>query len=242
MIKEDSLKKIIEVFSKFFSFYIIYSPVLVAILFPMLFLSGIFFLLFYFWEFSWTFADPLIIWEDPSFSWLNSYLFCFPFIGSDLYHFIQLFIFLVGLILFLISLGQLIHGLRKEQCIVRDGFYKYVRHPQNLSIIIMVFPFFILHGIRIGNLISWVQFIFFIIIYSDLGDTRLKKKYPKEFQDYYENTGFMFPRLLPYNLIKHFSVIDHKKLRYFIMLLLYIFIIGLFYLFYIVFPFYHPWI
>ena len=239
---KDFLWKLYEVFLKFFYLYIVYSSVLVGILlFPMLILYGIFVFLLRFYRVSWIFADPFIIGEDFHFVWLNAYLYDCPFIYTKEFQIIKLLIFLVGLILFLISISQLVYGILKHKSIVRLGIYKYIRHPQNLSIIIMAFPFFIFYGIRIGDLISWVQFIFLIIIYSDLGDLRLKKKFPEEFQDYYETTGFMFPILLPYKLTKHFSVIDNKKLRYFVMVSLYLLIIRLFYLIYIIFPFSWLW-
>ncbi|MHA2128071.1 MAG: hypothetical protein ACW99E_22460 [Promethearchaeota archaeon] len=242
MLKKGLLKKIVELVVKFFNIYVIYSSVLAIILFPMLFLSGVFIFLLFFYEISWILADPLIIGEVIYSSWLNTYLYNCPFVYSNTFDFIKILIFLVGLIIFLISLGNLAYGLRKRQGIVHFGFYKYIRHPQNLSIIIMAFPFFILQGIRIGDLITWIQFMFLIIIYSDLGDIGLKKKFPEEFQEHYENTGFMFPKLLPYKLTKYVSVFRNKLLRYLIMLFLYILIVRLFYLLYIIFPFYHLYI
>ena len=238
MVIKDFLWKIYEIFLKFIYLYIVYSSVLVGILFPMLILHGIFSFLLHFYLVSWFLADPLIIGKGIIYtSWLNTYLYEYPFFYTELFDYIKILIFLVGLIIFLISLGQLTYGLRKNRGLVKSGFYKHIRHPQNLSIIIMVFPFFILERIRMGDLVSWVQFIFLIIIYSDLGDIRLKKKFPEEFQDYYENTGFMLPKVLPYKLTKYFSVFKNKLLRYFIIFLLYILIVRLFYLIYIIFPF-----
>lgn len=232
------LRKISQALLKFINLYIVYSSVLVGILFPMLFLSGIFVFLLYFYQLSWIFADPLIIGADINFFWLNTYLHYCPFIHTESFHFIKILIFVIGLTVFLISLGQIMYGVRKNQGLVKHGFYKYIRHPQNLSIIIMIFPFFILQGIRIGDLISWVQFTFLIFIYSDFGDIKLQKKFPEEFQEYYENTGFMFPKLLPRKLTKYVSVFRNKLVRYLIMFLLYILIVRLFYLLYIIFPFY----
>ncbi|MFX0138353.1 MAG: methyltransferase family protein [Candidatus Hodarchaeota archaeon] len=237
----DFLKRITEILLKIFNIWIVYSSVLAGILFPMLIIYGFFTFLLYFWEFSWIFADPTIIQQYFYTTWLNTYLDC-PLIWTKFFDIIKILIFLAGLIIFLVSLGQLTYGLRKNRNIVQKGFYKYIRHPQNLSIIIMAFTFFIHEGIRIGDLISWIQFTFLIIIYSDLADIRLKKKFLEGFQDYYENTGFMFPKLLPYKVTKYISVFTNKKLRYFLMFLIYIGLIRLCYLIYIIFPFYHLYI
>ncbi len=142
-------------------------------------------------------------------------------------------IFLFGLILFLISLAQLVYGLRKKQSLVQVGIYKYIRHPQNLGIIIMVLSY-ALYAYRIGDLVSWVQFFFLMIIYSDNGDILLKKKYPEQFQQYYQNTGYMFPKLFSRNLTRRISVFHNKKARYGLLFVSYVATIGLSYLYYLI--------
>ncbi len=225
---------------KFFSFHVIYSSVLVGVLFPMLFISGIFFILFYFYFISWIFADPTFLLKSFTSSWLNTSL-SIRF-NYDLFFIIKMIIFLFGLILFLISLGQLVHGLKKKKGLVQTGIYKYFRHPQNLAMIIMAFPLFIPHGIRMGDLISWVQFACIIIISSDIGDIKLKKKYPEQFQQHYEKTGFMFPKLFSHKLLWNISVFENKKARYGLFFLLYIVIIIFFYLIHLILPFERLWI
>lgn len=231
---------------KFFSFFVLYSSVLAVIVVPMLIFIGIPFFVFYFYDVSWFFADPTILLEvfisshvtDMRFIWLNTYLHC-SFVYSEAFLITKTIIFLVGLVLFAVSIAQLVYWLKKEKKIVRQGIYKYIRHPQNLAIIIMIFPFFIFYGVRIGDLVTWVQFIFLMIIYSDFGDLRLNKKYPYEFQNYYKNSGFVLPKFVSLKFLDSLSIFKNKKIRYIILFLIYILTIIILYVFYLILPFYH---
>ncbi|MCK4383278.1 MAG: hypothetical protein KAW66_08295, partial [Candidatus Lokiarchaeota archaeon] len=224
---------------KIFSIYIIYSSVIAIIIFPMLIIIGTLMILFYFYDFSWIFADPTLLfypYEDIRFYWLNSYLF----VSND-FHIsmiiIQNIFFILGFLIFLTSLAQIIYGRVKKRGLIQNGFYKYIRHPQNLGIIFMAFSLFVLPKIRMGDIISWVQFVFLIILYSDNGDLLLKKKNPDQFQQYYEKTGFMCPKLFSRNKKKYISVFHNKLIRYGLFSILYVGIIGLLYVSYLIFPF-----
>jgi protein-S-isoprenylcysteine O-methyltransferase Ste14 len=236
--KKKLIKLILEYLFKIFSAYVLYSSVLAIILFPMLLISGIFIFLFYYYDTSWILADPTLFFENKDIRtiWLNTYL-NIPFAYSDLYSFIKISIFILGLALFIISLFQLVRGLKKDHTLVTHRIYNHIRHPQNLAIIIMAFPLFLYYGIRMGNVVSWVQFSFLMILYSDLGDIRLKKKYPEQFQSYYESTGFMTPKFLSYRITKWFSAITNKKVRYPLFLIFYILAIFILYQLYLVLPF-----
>lgn len=231
---------------KFFSFFVLYSSVLAVIVVPMLIFMGIPFFVFYFYDVSWFFADPTILLDvfisshvrDMRTIWLNTYLHC-SFVYSEAFLIIKTIIFLVGLVLFAVSIAQLVYWLKKEKKIVRQGIYKYIRHPQNLAIIIMIFPFFIFYGVRIGDIVTWVQFIFLMIIYSDFEDLRLNKKYPYEFQNYYKNSGFVLPKFVSLKFLDSLSIFNNKKLRYIILFLIYILTIIILYAFYLILPFYH---
>ena len=226
---------------KFFSFFVLYSSVLAVIVVPMLIFMGIPFFVFYFYDVSWFFADPTILFshvKDMRTIWLNTYLHC-SFVYSEAFLIIKTIIFLVGLVLFAVSIAQLVYWLKKEKKIVRQGIYKYIRHPQNLAIIIMIFPFFIFYGVRIGDIVTWVQFIFLMIIYSDFEDLRLNKKYPYEFQNYYKNSGFVLPKFVSLKFLDSLSIFNNKKLRYIILFLIYILTIIILYAFYLILPFYH---
>jgi len=231
------LKDILEKSLKFFSIYVLYSSVLAIILFPMLLISGIFVFFLAFYDISWYLADPSIFSKALVVCWLNSYL-DISFFFTDNWRYVKAMIFVIGLILFIISLAHLVIGIRKNSGLVQNRIYKHIRHPQNLSIIIMAFPLFLLHGFRLGDFVSWVQFIFIMIIYSDIGDIKLKKKYPKEFQLYYEKSGFFLPRVLPYRISYYFSAVYNKKFRYPLLLSIYILCIYILYQLFLVLPFY----
>lgn len=230
---------------KFFSFFVLYSSVLAIIVAPMLIFIGIPFFVFSFYDVSWFFADPTILLDvfisshvkDMRTIWLNTYLHCSS-VYSEAFLITKTIIFLVGFVLFVVSIAQLVYRLKKEKKIVQQGIYKYVRHPQNLAIIIMTFPFFIFYGVRIGDIVTWVQFIFLMIIYSDLGDLRLNKKYPYEFQNYYKNSGFVLPKFVSLKFLDSLSIFKNKKMRYIILFLIYILTIIILYVFYLILPFY----
>ena len=224
---------------KIFSIYIIYSSVIVIVIFPMLIFIGTLMILFYFYDFSWIFADPTLLfypYTEIRYSWLNSHLF----VSHDFYIsmiIIKNIFFILGFLIFLISLAQIIYGLIKKRRLIQNGFYKYIRHPQNLGIIFIAFSLFVLPKIRMGDIISWVQFVFLIILYSDNGDLLLKKKYPDQFQQYYEKTGFMSPKLFSRNKKRYISVFQNKLMRYRLFLILYVGIVALLYVSYLIFPF-----
>ena len=231
------IKNVLERVLKIYTIFVIYSSVLAGILFPMLLIGGFFIFLKEFYRVSWFFADPTTFSKALQVCWLNSYLYI-SFFFTNNWRYVKAMIFLIGLILFIISLACLVIGIRKNSGLVQNRIYKHIRHPQNLSIIIMAFPLFLLHGFRLGDFVSWVQFIFIMIIFSDIGDIKLKKKYPKEFQLYYENSGFFLPRVLPYRISNLFSAVYNKKFRYPLLLSIYILCIYILYQLFLVLPFY----
>jgi len=233
----ELLKNILEKLIKFFSIYILYSSVLAIILFPMLLISGIFVYFLSYHHISWYLADPSILNKDIYFVWLNTYLY-YPNLTLEVFTSIKIAILIIGIIIFIISLFQLIFYNKKQRGLVEQGIYRYIRHPQNLSIIIMALPLFLYGGFRMGDFVSWVQFIFLMIIYSDIGDIKLKKKYPEEFQLYYENSGFFLPRVLPYRISHYFSAVFNKKFRYPLLLSIYILCICILYQLFLFLPFF----
>ena len=231
------INNVLERVLKIYTIFVIYSSVLAGILFPMLLIGGVFIFLKAFYRISWFFADPTTFSKDLVTCWLNSYL-DISFFFSNNWRYVKAMIFVIGLIPFVISLVWLVIGIRKNSGLVQNRMYKHMRHPQNLSIIIMAFPLFLYLGFRMGDFVSWVQFIFIMIIFSDIGDIKLKKKYPKEFQLYYEKSGFFFPRIIPYRIGHYFSATLNKKFRYPLLLLIYILCIFTLYQIFLVLPFF----
>ncbi|TKJ26661.1 MAG: hypothetical protein CEE42_04785 [Promethearchaeota archaeon Loki_b31] len=123
---------------KFFSFFVLYSSVLAVIVVPMLIFIGIPFFVFYYYDVSWFFADPTILLDvfisshvrDMRTIWLNTYLHC-SFVYSEAFLIIKTIIFLVGLVLFAVSIAQLVYWLKKEKK------YEVARSSQSRFIILL---------------------------------------------------------------------------------------------------------
>lgn len=130
---------------------------------------------------------------------------------------IEIFIFVAGFFLFTSGLYHLVKGKRDGIDIIQTGPYKFIRHPQNLGILLIALlfalyiPGFNDLGIRIGEILSWTLFGFFLIIYSYFEEYKLNKKYPEEFRNYQIHTGFFIPKL---NLQKKNTQIEYKIINY----------------------------
>ncbi|MHA1167131.1 MAG: methyltransferase family protein [Candidatus Hodarchaeales archaeon] len=215
---------------------VVYSQVVLYILAPMIAFFGTISIFFSIFPLSWMLLNPQILSAGIDTSWLNLYIS-----GIDLgvLSIFGLVIFMIGFLVFLISFVQLTRGLVKEQDILTKGFYKHVRHPQNLAIILMAFPVALYVpgfqdlGIRLADIIFFVQFTFIVMIYSDWEERRLIKKYPDKFLSYYRETGFLFPKLFSFEIFNRFSLFQHPYKRYIVFLLVYIIIINSIYLIYI---------
>lgn len=172
----------------------VYIPIIAGILLPMILFIPLAYI-------SW---DLLKLWGSNG--WYDSWFVINP---DDVYRVqllccIELIIFVGGFLLFGFSLYHLVKARRHHIKIANTGSYKFIRHPQNLGIIMMLFPFTLYIpgfrdiGIRSGEIISWMIFSLFIIMISILGEQGLKKRYPEEFKRYRRNSGFLFPKVIPH--------------------------------------------
>jgi len=115
---------------------------------------------------------------------------------------IELVTFIFGFGLFLLGLIYLVKAKKKKIDIVQTGIYKYIRHPQNLGIIILSLPFCLYvpifgdAGLKVGDIFSWLLFFLFIIIYSDFEEIHMMRRYPDKYRLYRLNTGFFIPRII----------------------------------------------
>jgi protein-S-isoprenylcysteine O-methyltransferase Ste14 len=115
---------------------------------------------------------------------------------------IEIITFIFGFGFFLLGVIHLVKGKKRKIEIVQTGVYKYIRHPQNLGIIIFSFPFCLYvpflgdSGLKIGDIFSWMLFCVLTIIYSDIEEIQMLKRYPDEYKIYRSNTGFFFPRII----------------------------------------------
>ena len=170
------------------SLLLLYLPIALGILAPMLVFLGLDFYI------SWR----LIGSSFTSWTW-NYYLI--PAGLLPFYILFELILFIFGLVLFLAGLLTLLSGKIHGVNLVRSGIYKYIRHPQNLGIIIMLFPFTLYVpgfndiGIRMGEIASWMFFTIILCVYSYYEEWRLLVRWNSLYSDYYSATGFMVPHL-----------------------------------------------
>ena len=193
------LKKVLVGIASIF----LYLPIIVGILAPMVGMIGI--TVYFSWLIigynltSWTWAYYLI---PPT---------LIPIIIS-----IEILLFCFGLGLFIIGLITMVKKKIEEDHLIQTGIYTYIRHPQNLGIIIMTFPFTLYVpgfediGIRMGEIASWMFFALFLCLYSYYEEWCLSKKYSKEYLEYYKITGFFIPKFKR-NKNKPLLKIDFRK-------------------------------
>jgi protein-S-isoprenylcysteine O-methyltransferase Ste14 len=118
---------------------------------------------------------------------------------------LAIIIFFAGVTLFIWGIIHIVIARKNDITIIQTGPYKYIRHPQHLGIILSSLPFvFLLKsvlssairlGFRYGDLLSWILFCFILIIWSDIEERNMQKKYPEEFAIYKSTTGFYFPKI-----------------------------------------------
>lgn len=165
-----------------------YIPIIIGILAPMATIIGG--LLYFSWRFFFGY-------NYASWTW---YYYIIPEEVIPFLIVIEVIIFCIGFLIFLIGLITLVIGKKREENIVQWGIYKHFRHPQNLGIILIVFPFALYIpgfediGIRIGEIVSWGLFAFFQCLLSYYEEWMLFKKYNIEFLKYRATTGFFLPK------------------------------------------------
>ena len=146
---------------------------------------------------------------------------------------IELVIFLCGFGLFLLGLIHLVKTKKEKIDIVHTGPYKYIRHPQNLGIIIFSFPFCLYmpflgdSGVKVGDIISWTLFFLLIIIYSDIEEIQMAKRYPDEYKLYRSTTGFFIPRIIKTKKERASMEIKHYLFRWLFLIGGYILLISI---------------
>ncbi len=189
----EDLKNKIKLFYLRLSILLPYIPIIAGIFYSMTAMPALAYIswhIFYFWPGS-GFMTSYIFHDGYSTNFPNYSLL-----------WIELVIFICGFVLFLHGLIHLVKAKKKKIDIVQTGLYKYIRHPQNLDIIIFSFPFCLYvpflgdTGLKVGDIFSWMLFFLLIIIYSDIEEIHMLKRYPDEYRLYKLNTGFFIPRII----------------------------------------------
>ena len=189
----EDLKNKTKLFYLRLSTLVVYLPIIAGIFYCMVVIPALAY-------FSWHF---FYLW--PGIDLMASYIIYLDYAQNfPIYSlmWIELVIFICGFGLFLHGLIYLVKAKKKKIAIVQTGLYKYIRHPQNLGIIIFSFPFCLYvpflsdSGIKVGDIFSWMLFFLSIIIYSDIEEIQMLKRYPDDYKLYRSNTGFFIPRIV----------------------------------------------
>lgn len=117
---------------------------------------------------------------------------------------ISLGTFLPGLALLLYGLGTMVTARVADRGLVTTGPYRWVRHPQHLGIILMLFLPALLRdvilggiestlSIRPGDLISVSFVTFLLLVVADLEEMGLQRKFGSEYVEYSTRTPFIVP-------------------------------------------------
>ncbi|MCK4848933.1 MAG: DUF1295 domain-containing protein [Candidatus Heimdallarchaeota archaeon] len=236
-----SQKGILSCIMKLWLLWVVYSPVVLGILSVMMGFYGILIVIFLFFPISWIMADPtILLTSDIHASWINSYLMID--IDYNALIMVEVFIFSIGGLFLLSAFIQLTRSLTNTTTLCQKGLYQYIRHPQNLGIIIMAFPLALYvpglndGGIRFADLISWIQFTLVVVLFSEWEERKLKAKFPEEFIIYKKKTGFILPRIFTWEKPQICSVFGTSIIRYGLLILVYVLGVTIIYLFYLQLP------
>jgi len=215
---KTKIKNFLIMIDSWIALFWVYLPIIAGILTPMI----------------WFFPIAYFSWELFEIISRNTYFNTWFPLSNQLklnILIIECIMFIVGLLLFLIGVIYLIKARRSNIGIAQTGPYKFIRHPQNLGILIIslsfVFyvPWFGDLGIRIADLFSWCLFIIIIVIISDLEEYKMVKKYPEQYYDYISHTGYFFPQII--NWQKKVKIKNKKYYlkRYSILLITFVLIV-----------------
>jgi len=82
----------------------------------------------------------------------------------------------------------------KLDFLITTGPYRFCRHPQYLSFIIMIFGFDLMFRTILGVFFTLTLSIPSVVYRGRVEDRLLKKKFGKEWEKYAHRVGFLFPR------------------------------------------------
>ena len=165
-------------------------PIILGTLFPMIYMAP---LIFSSW---WLFGSFEHI------SWLNYYIlldYQNPAVFISIFVF-EIIVFIIGWIIFLTGLITLTQARLSGKKLVSTGIYKYIRHPQNVGVLLLMLPFSLYVpfgldiGIRIGEVLSWTFLGFLFTITSLLEERKMIKKFGESYVLYSNKTGFYLPK------------------------------------------------
>ena len=98
-------------------------------------------------------------------------------------------------VLFYLRKGFLGNTEPKLDFLITKGPYRFCRHPQYLSFIIMVLGFDLMFRSMIGIAFTIFLSIPSVVYRARVEDKLLKNKFVNEWENYAKDTGFIFPKI-----------------------------------------------
>lgn len=100
----------------------------------------------------------------------------------------------VGLVIYSLSLYQLMAHARKGRTLLTRGLYGVTRHPQYLGIFLWTFGFAML-GWRLINYLMWLTLCYSYMLLAECEDAELEKTFGQEYLQYKGKVPFIIPYL-----------------------------------------------
>lgn len=207
----------------------LYLPIIAGLISPMVWvLAG--------WYFSWGIFSYIVPFSE---TWHHLWFMSSPIHPEELrigisvvFRFSQVLIFCFGIFLLCYGLVSLVKGRARGEGLVTYGPYKWVRHPQHLGILLMLFllafPFEtsysrLLNPItRPGDLVSMSSVLFLLILVADIEDYRMSKEFGDAYTQYRQNTPFMLPVRVQLPKSIDFNSLERgRPLRYIVAILIF---------------------
>jgi protein-S-isoprenylcysteine O-methyltransferase Ste14 len=181
------------------------------------------------WYFSWGFLSYIV---PYSAGWAGFVYMFSPTFPEELrigiavaFRFSQVLLFCFGLFLLCYGLVTLTKARVHKEGLVTYGPYSWVRHPQHLGILLMLyllaFPLktsfsrLLYPATRPGDLMSICSVLFLLILVADLEDYWLSKEFGDSFVKYQQDTPFILPIRLHLPESLHFRALARgRPLRY----------------------------
>jgi len=97
-----------------------------------------------------------------------------------------------GLLIYSLSLYQLLSHTRKGQRLLTKGLYAVTRHPQYLGIFLWTLGFAML-GWRLINYLMWLTLCYSYLFLAEYEEAELERTFGQEYLNYKSKTPFLMP-------------------------------------------------
>lgn len=136
----------------------------------------------------------------------------------------------VGLLIYSLSLYQLLSHTRRRKILLTKGLYGIVRHPQYFGIILWTLGFAV-SGWRLINYFMWLTLCYSYLLLAEYEEVELEKTFGREYLQYESRVPFIIPCLK----FKFFKTPSNRRMRVLLYTIAYVF--SLIACYYIIDPF-----